>query len=189
MAERLRVSRASHRYGPEFEIQSVSWKSYPTAERNIAILRLSRPLLVSVARRLRPADSPIRLGCQSGSRESVTALNATLYTCVDTCVPGKGSFQRQRGKSARDAFREAQFLRERHSSRLRSVSFTSSRRRFFAKSDLCSDVSCSSLRPSRCPLFVAEGERKRSLKMRPGLRRAAATRDEDQQEGGSNEAI
>ncbi|KYN18178.1 hypothetical protein ALC57_09523 [Trachymyrmex cornetzi] len=53
-------------------------------------------------------------------------------------------------------------------------SFTSPRR-FFAKSDLCSDVSCSSLRPSRCPLFVVEGERKRSLKMRPGLRRATAT--------------
>ncbi|EGI62982.1 hypothetical protein G5I_08665 [Acromyrmex echinatior] len=67
-------------------------------------------------------------------------------------------------------------------------SFTSLRR-FFAKSDLCSDVSCSSLRPSRCPLFVVEGERKRSLKMRPGLRRATTTRDEDQQEGGSNETI
>ncbi|KYQ58664.1 hypothetical protein ALC60_02311 [Trachymyrmex zeteki] len=67
-------------------------------------------------------------------------------------------------------------------------SFTSSRR-FFAKSDLCSDVSCRSLRPSRCLLFVVEGERKRSLKMRPGLRRATATRDENQQEGGSNETI
>ncbi|TGZ47508.1 hypothetical protein DBV15_00002, partial [Temnothorax longispinosus] len=93
------------------------------------------------------------------------------------CVPGKGSFQRQaREKARKSAFREAQFLREARAGIHRDSAPRLSHRRargVFSRNRICAatflaapsghrDVHCSSSRV----------ERKRSLKMRPGLRRA-----------------
>ncbi|KYM79284.1 hypothetical protein ALC53_10266, partial [Atta colombica] len=122
---------------------------------------------------------------KDGELSSSSSLEADLSSILVSQVKVRSRGSAEKARKTRSEKRSSS---ESGIHRDSAPSFTSLRR-FFAKSDLCSDVSCSSLRPSRCPLFVVEGERKRSLKMRPGLRRATATRDEDQQEGGSNEAI
>lgn len=106
------------------------------AERHRAI----RDLISTLS--ARSSDSPIRLGCQSASRESVTALSAIFYCAwisvsrVKVLVP-----ETARKKRARAAFREAQFLSEvrvviHRDSAPCSFTPTSSCARFFAKSDL-----------------------------------------------------
>jgi len=98
------------------KVGSLIWR-----QRNIAILRETRDPYSSQSRGA--FDRPIRRFASDVNPDLAKASRhwTRPFIRVDTCVPGKGSFQRQRGKSAQDAFREAQFLRERHSSRLRSV--------------------------------------------------------------------
>lgn len=102
---------------PEFWIQSESGKSQPVIEK-----RRDSSIRDFYSSR-RPRRRPIRRFASDVNPDLAKASRhwTRPFIRVDTCVPGKGSFQRQRGKSAQDAFREAQFLRERHSSRLRSV--------------------------------------------------------------------
>lgn len=100
-------------------------------------------------------------------------MSAILYTRVDTCVPGKGSFRRgtKKARVPRSAVppREPAFIGDTGSPGLSRRRRAAARGAFFREIGFAQRRFLPFARPLRCPLF--EGERKRSLKMRPGLRR------------------
>jgi len=146
----------------------------------------SRPLLVSLG----TLDRPIRRFASDVNPDLAKASRhwTRPFIRVDTCVPGKGSFQKQRGKSAQDAFREAQFLRERHSSRLRSVFHTVVLEAFFRKIGFVQRRFLQLSPVIAMSIVRRRGRKKTLVKDAPRPSPGDAMRGEDQQEGGSNEA-
>lgn len=141
-----------------------------------------RAIRATLTRHPRPdrADSPIRRGCQSESRESVTALCARLFSfLLRPCARSRITASADKGSRSGGSGEKAQFLSEGEERAFIALrcSIASSRACFFAKSDLRSGGFLPALpsvavaiATSIVPSSPSAAERKRSLTMRPGLR-------------------